>query len=65
MKRAVDLTFAELAEAGAAAAQQAADRAYAAGVTVSGTEQTDGPIVESGGSTDRERSRKKVAGRRR
>jgi hypothetical protein len=36
-KHAADLTIEELAEAGAAAAQRAADQAYAAGLTVSGT----------------------------
>jgi hypothetical protein len=43
-KHVTELTLAELAEAGAAAAQQAAGRAYAAGLSVVGTIE----VVENG-----------------
>ncbi|MCG6207045.1 hypothetical protein LPW26_20565 [Rhodopseudomonas sp. HC1] len=65
-KHAADLTFEELAKAGAAAAQRAADQAYAAGLTVSGTEYDDGPIIETDRSAFEQRPplRKDAVGRR-
>jgi hypothetical protein len=64
-KHAADLTFEELAEAGAAAAQRAADQAYAAGLKVSGTEYDDGPIVEADQSAPLKVAPRRNAARRR
>jgi hypothetical protein len=56
IKHAADLSIEELAEAGAAAAQRAADQAYAAGLKVSGTKHDDGPIIEADRSAFQGRS---------
>lgn len=66
IKHAADLSIEELAEAGGAAAQRAADQAYAAGLKVSGTAYDDGPIVEADRSEFQGRSppQEKSVGRR-